>query len=260
MTLRSATDRLGTHVYDQQPSLSKSAASHATKNRPDSTDKDRFIELAQAALEEAHLEEERKGVLQEVMEALVSKTGAPLVADVISQQLHSQDVIERLCEIHQQQRDQLNQSPYLQQQQQQQQSAKPKKNKHDLHKNDTQYPHSSLKDETTAISTSYKNNKHMAKRHTPSSPPLPRMLRAESVESMKAPDDELYESKTDESCYYNVYDDDESPLKLLFMLHPHYRTKENTAYVFAEYLWRLFRLLLLASLVGLVCHFLHSTS
>lgn len=60
--------------------------------------KDRFIELAQAALEEATLEDERKGVIQEVVEALIAKTGAPLVAEVISEQLRSQEVIERIAE------------------------------------------------------------------------------------------------------------------------------------------------------------------
>ncbi|KAG2194641.1 uncharacterized protein EV154DRAFT_532357 [Mucor mucedo] len=63
-------------------------------------DKDRFIELAQAALEEAKMEEEQKGVLQELVEALIARTGAPMMADVILEQFRSQDVIERLAEDH----------------------------------------------------------------------------------------------------------------------------------------------------------------
>lgn len=63
-------------------------------------DKDRFIELAQAALEEAKMEEEQKGVLHELVEALIARTGAPMVADVILEQFRSQDVIERLAEDH----------------------------------------------------------------------------------------------------------------------------------------------------------------
>jgi hypothetical protein len=63
-------------------------------------DKDRFIELAQAALEEAKMEEEQKGVLQELMEALIIRTGAPMMADVIFEQFRSQDVIEKLAEDH----------------------------------------------------------------------------------------------------------------------------------------------------------------
>ncbi|ORZ01319.1 hypothetical protein BCR43DRAFT_486743 [Syncephalastrum racemosum] len=73
---------------------------HLLMDRADDGTKDRFIELAQAALEEADLEDERKGVLQEVLEALIAKTGAPLVAECISEQLRSQEVIERLAESH----------------------------------------------------------------------------------------------------------------------------------------------------------------
>jgi hypothetical protein len=63
-------------------------------------DKDFFIEIAQEALEQVELEEEQKGVLYELIEALLDKTGAPMLTDVISQQLKSQDVIERLAEDH----------------------------------------------------------------------------------------------------------------------------------------------------------------
>ncbi|CEP13007.1 hypothetical protein [Parasitella parasitica] len=63
-------------------------------------DKDRFIELALAALEEAKMEEEQKGVLQELVEALLAHSGAPMVANVILEQFQSQDVIERLAEDH----------------------------------------------------------------------------------------------------------------------------------------------------------------
>lgn len=62
--------------------------------------KDRFIDLAQAALDEADMEEDRKGVIHEVMEALIAKTGAPLVAEVISEQLRCQDVIEKIAAEH----------------------------------------------------------------------------------------------------------------------------------------------------------------
>ncbi|KAG1137034.1 hypothetical protein G6F37_011439 [Rhizopus arrhizus] len=62
--------------------------------------KDRFIELAQAALEQAKREEEEKGLIQELIETLLEHTGAPMVADVILEQFRSQDVIERLAEDH----------------------------------------------------------------------------------------------------------------------------------------------------------------
>ncbi|KAI7906150.1 uncharacterized protein BX663DRAFT_498989 [Cokeromyces recurvatus] len=150
--------------------------------------KDRFIDLAQAALEEADIEEERKGVIQEVLEALIAKTGAPLVAEVISEQLHSQDVIERIAENHEEDRRRLSSSPHM----------------------------------TRIDSTS-------------------------SVNSLKSPDDEELENKTlqinasnKEIMAPQMDDDRPEPLML-----------------FAEYLWRFFRALLLASLVGLVCHYLN---
>ncbi|KAI8641887.1 hypothetical protein BD408DRAFT_417278 [Parasitella parasitica] len=142
--------------------------------------KDRFIDLAQAALEEANLEEERKGVIHEVMEALIAKSGAPLVAEVISEQLRSQDVIERIAENHEEDR----------------------------------------------------------QRNT-SSPHMTRVDSTDSVNSLKAPDDEELE-QTDEKS--TVKEQDDRPERLV---------------LFAEYLWRFFRVLLLASLVGLVYHFLN---
>ncbi|KAF1798345.1 hypothetical protein V8B55DRAFT_1526457 [Mucor lusitanicus] len=142
--------------------------------------KDRFIDLAQAALEEANLEEERKGVIHEVMEALIAKSGAPLVAEVISEQLRSQDVIERIAEHHEEDRRRINSSPHM----------------------------------TRVDST-------------------------DSVNSLKAPDDEELEQEDEQS---NQKAGDDRP---------------DTWVLFAEYLWRFFRVLLLASLVGLVYHFLN---
>lgn len=82
------------------PNSGKRKASH--RKNSDETNKDRFIDLAQAALEEADREEDRKGVIHEVMEALIAKTGAPLVAEVISEQLRCQDVIEKIAAEHHQ--------------------------------------------------------------------------------------------------------------------------------------------------------------
>ncbi|ORZ13497.1 hypothetical protein BCR42DRAFT_377750 [Absidia repens] len=65
-----------------------------------SISKDKFIDLAQAALEEADLEDDKKGVLEQVVEALISTTGAPMLSEVIAAQLASQDVIERIAEQH----------------------------------------------------------------------------------------------------------------------------------------------------------------
>ncbi|KAI9010911.1 hypothetical protein CLU79DRAFT_772558 [Phycomyces nitens] len=128
--------------------------------------KDRFIDLAQAALEEAILEEDQKGVLREMVEALIAKTGAPLMVKVLSEQLRSQEVIERLAESHAEQQRRMSQSTPV---------------------NDTTLKEPHHKEDAIV--------------------PLPR------------------------------YSQDDSTLLLV-----------------SEYMWRLFRLLLLASLVGLVCH------
>ncbi|CAO3611670.1 unnamed protein product [Cunninghamella echinulata] len=52
------------------------------------------------AIQEAELEEDRKGVIEEVIDALINATDLPLVAEVIAEQLSSQDVIERTAEKH----------------------------------------------------------------------------------------------------------------------------------------------------------------
>ncbi|KAL0085951.1 hypothetical protein F4703DRAFT_1736477 [Phycomyces blakesleeanus] len=135
--------------------------------------RDRFIDLAQAALEEAILEEDQKGgVLREVIEALIAKTGAPLMVKVLSEQLRSQEVIERLAESHAEQQRRMSESttPGV---------------KGDITTTTLKEPHQ--KDDVIV--------------------PLPR-----------------------------------------------YAHSDSTLLLVSEYMWRLFRLLLLASLVGLVCH------
>ncbi|KAI9366394.1 hypothetical protein BD770DRAFT_376125 [Pilaira anomala] len=141
-------------------------------------DKDKFIELAQAALEEAKMEEEQKGVLQELVEALIAHTGAPMMADVILEQFRSQDVIERLAEDH-----------YNEQQKRRRSSG-------ELLSNEDLYSPHVLKDPTF--------------------------------------DQTLVQSNAIET-------NNNSMDKML---------------IISEYLWRLFRLLLLSSLVCLVYHFM----
>ncbi|ORZ25720.1 hypothetical protein BCR42DRAFT_341007, partial [Absidia repens] len=86
----------------------------------DGEDIDRFMELAHAALEEATKEEDAKGVLHELVERVLVKTGAPLLAGVIAEQWRSQEVIEQLAE-----RSFERQRRRQQQQQQQQQQRSP---------------------------------------------------------------------------------------------------------------------------------------
>lgn len=111
-TQSTKTKRRNQRRHNSSKSLDKEKSDHDSITDAQAN-KDRFIDLAQAALEEADIEEERKGVIHEVMEALIAKTGAPLVAEVISEQLRSQDVIERLAELHEEERQRLNDSPLM---------------------------------------------------------------------------------------------------------------------------------------------------
>ncbi|KAI7863820.1 hypothetical protein BDF14DRAFT_1840208 [Spinellus fusiger] len=132
--------------------------------------RDKFIELAQAALEEAIQEEDRKGVVREMVEAFIAKTGAPHMVGALSEQLRSQEVIERLAENHAEQR-------------------------------------------------------RMSE------------LVTVSMATLKEP----------------LHQDDVSlpPAK--------YAHEESAFMLVSECLWRLFRLLLLASVVGLICHFMSAS-
>ncbi|KAI9492730.1 hypothetical protein BDB00DRAFT_883375 [Zychaea mexicana] len=154
--------------------VNNKAAATTRVDRDDFGDgnKDRFIELAQAALEEATLEDERKGVIYEVVEALIAKTGAPLVAEVISEQLRSQDVIEKLAESHEEEEEQRR-----------------RRSKQNV------FAPSLLKEPPDAVAT----NRFTA-----------------AIAS----------------------------------------SNNNRRWLISEYIWRLFRILLLASLVGLVYHFM----
>ncbi|KAI8063792.1 hypothetical protein BC940DRAFT_306869 [Gongronella butleri] len=144
--------------------------------------KDKFIDLAQAALEEADLEEDRRSVLGDVVEALINTTGAPLVAEVISQQLTSQDVIEKSAEQH------------------------------------------------------YTNQRQTRSRS---------LSAASSLADLSSDDDEIGIIDP-----YKEHDD--SPVTLPpAMASPWY----SSPYVLAEYLWRVFRCLLLASIVALIYQF-----
>ncbi|KAL9542634.1 hypothetical protein MBANPS3_008513 [Mucor bainieri] len=163
-------------------------------------DKDKFIELAQAALEEAKMEEEQKGVLQELVEALLARTGAPMVANVILEQFQSQDVIERLAEDHfEQQERRRSSSCYHQQQQKQQQQQQEEEEEEE---------------------------------------------QQQQLNTLKEPASEMVEKEIDTSNITSKLD------------HQYTNTTADYIMTISEYLWRIFRFLLLASLVGLVYHFM----
>lgn len=172
-TLHNNNTTTATNLKSRKHHRSHSWSKSSKKSEDQQPNKDRFIDLAQAALNEADLEEERKGVIQEVMEALIAKTGAPLVAEVISEQLRSQDVIEKIAE------------------------------------------HCEEEDQKRRLNT---------------------LTRIDSVDSLKEPDIEEIED---------------------IALLERSLSPEPTISLIAEYLWRFFRVLILASLVGLVYHFLN---
>lgn len=183
--LKLPSDRRRKQLYDRDSTdditapvmLERRQFEHLLMDRADDGTKDRFIELAQAALEEADLEDERKGVLQEVLEALIAKTGAPLVAECISEQLRSQEVIERLAESHEEEEE---------------------------------------------------RRRRDSKRHVFA----PTML--------KEPPDSVSDKDSRSSSSSSIISS----------------SSTSRSWLISEYIWRLFRILLLASLVGLMYHFL----
>ncbi|OAC98049.1 hypothetical protein MUCCIDRAFT_157449 [Mucor lusitanicus CBS 277.49] len=140
------------------------------------------------------MEEEQKGVLQELVETLLARTGAPMVASVILEQFQSQDVIERLAEDHFEQQERRRSSSCHHQQQQQQQQQKAQEQ--------------------------------------------------QQLNTLKEPASEIVEAEIDTGSITSTLD------------HPYTNTTADYIMTISEYLWRVFRFLLLASLVGLVYHFM----
>lgn len=165
-----------------------------------SVSKDRFIDLAQAALEEADVEDDKKGVLEQVVEALISTTGAPMLAEVIAAQLASQDVIERTAEQH-----------FL----------------HELEQSRTSTPESMLGDHGSMDASQLKEQDDPATLFPPSPPPDPFL--------------------EDSECPSHAADAFVSSVK-----HTSYW---RSTYTLSDYLWRLFRILILASFVALLYQF-----
>lgn len=159
-------------------------------------DKDKFIELAQAALEEAKMEEEQKGVLQELVEALISRTGAPMMADVILEQFRSQDVIERLAEDHFEQQERRR--------------------------------------SCSSGSSSINDNIGQINEYSPNTLKEPSSEAHEKADTTNIENQGIMAHCQDDRSYSNF----------------------DTIMLISEHLWRVFRLLLLSSLVGLIYHFM----
>jgi len=200
------------------------------KKQPDEFD--RFMELAQAALDEATKEDDAKGVLQELMERLIARSGAPLMAGVIAEQLRSQEVIEQLaersfdrrrlrCHGNQAPRQQLSsQSHHVQQKQLSLQSHLP------AHR--IQQP-----PKTSSSSLSPSN-----------SSPVP---------STRAPAAQEQHNDIDHQKHNDIVAHDQYTM-LPQQLHTHHDDPDRLLLI-SEYMWRVFRLLLLASLVALMYHY-----
>ncbi|CAO3632130.1 unnamed protein product [Cunninghamella blakesleeana] len=245
------------------------------------------MELAHAALEEATKEEDAKGVVQELLERFLARTGAPLMAGAIADQLRSQEVIEQLAE-------QSFERRLLQQQ-------------HSLKKSH-HHPSSSLKPKailsttkirkptslpittTTTITTSSssstststspllqmdekqnrnrtislpsKKDIHLIPSNTSSTliassseslSSLPTLLK-QSSPSIIISKDSLSETSDETVIRDHFVINDDSPST---MSHSGSSSTERLLLI-SEYMWRVFRLLLLASIVGLVYHYVCS--
>ncbi|ORZ12762.1 hypothetical protein BCR42DRAFT_419916 [Absidia repens] len=211
-------------------------ASQSTEN----DDIDRFIELAHDALEEATKEEDAKGVLRELLERFLARTGAPLMADVIGEQLRSQEIIEQLAE----QSFERQHGKYIKQQQYipaSSVSTRQKKRLNDTSLSNRKHlsPHRQL-GPTASSSLSFSLPSSLTTTTTPVTLPTASPI---IIADLKDPHDP---ETIDEAVTRDQFIIQQSP-----SLH----TRPDRLLLVSEYIWRLFRLLILASLVALVYHY-----
>ncbi|KAI7849397.1 hypothetical protein BDC45DRAFT_520676 [Circinella umbellata] len=207
--------------------------------------KDRFIELAQAALEEATLEDERKGVIYEVVEALIAKTGAPLVAEVISEQLRSQEVIEKLAESHEEEEEQRRrrskQNVFAPSLLKEPPDAVLQPMDQVIEDDDTSVITAATTNNSIIVNGDNSNNNSNNNNNTMN-------------KSHKNYNDNRKNNGNGSGNHNN------SPVAMIrsnsSMLLTAASTSNGRTWLISEYIWRLFRILLLASLVGLVYHFM----
>ncbi|CAO3578753.1 unnamed protein product [Absidia cylindrospora] len=253
---RTPSPHLGTSRRGCTPPPSSSSSLN------DGEDIDRFMELAHAALEEATKEEDAKGVLHELVERVLVKTGAPLLAGVIAEQWRSQEVIEQLAErsFERQRR---------RQQQQQQRSP--------LSSPSVSLSANKKKRRMRPASDSTKNEKNrmiLPTPHRPSSSPIQQtkpsslfssssssssssstststsLLSSQSLSSQSSVEVSSKDSHNPDSMEEAVTRDQ------FIIQQPHsLDTEHDRLLLVSEYIWRLFRLLILASLVALVYHY-----
>ncbi|KAI8336630.1 hypothetical protein BC941DRAFT_427618 [Chlamydoabsidia padenii] len=227
------SSHLGTSRRGCTPQVSSSSSS--TTSISDNDDIDRFMELAHAALEEATKEEEAKGVIQELMEQLVIRTGAPLMAGVIAEQLRSQEVIEQLAE--QSFERQRRRQQYEQQQQQQAQSS-----------SSNMVPLSTKQKKRRMTPSS----KHRGSTLRPLSSPIQHTINPPLSSSSLSSSSSVSASSSKESHVL-----EEAVTRDQYIIQHPGTTLHHTdrLLMISDYIWRLFRLLILASLVALVYHY-----
>lgn len=244
---RPAAAHLGASRRGCTPQASSSSSS--TTSLSDNDDIDRFMELAHAALEEATKEEEAKGVVQELMERLVARTGAPLMAGVIAEQFRSQEVIERLAEQsfeRQRQRQQYQQQRHLPSKVLL--SIKPKRRRTHKAAATPRNPGSAFRPLSSPIQPILPS----------SSPPPSTSSSSSSISSSSsssssiASTSTLKESNNLEDAVTRDHFTIQQPSAALH--HP----GPDRLLLLSDYIWRLFRLLILASLVALVYHYVCS--
>ncbi|SAL98763.1 hypothetical protein [Absidia glauca] len=250
---RPAATHLGTSRRGCAPQVPSSSSS--TTSLSDNDDIDRFMELAHAALEEANKEEEAKGVLQELMERLVARTGAPLMAGVIAEQLRSQEVIERLAEQsferqrrrqqYQQQRFPPSSSPKVLL------STRPKRRRASKVTTIPKNPGSALRPLSSPIQPII----------PASSPPLSTSSSSSSVSSSSTSSSSS-SSIASTSTFKESNNLEDAVTRDHFTLQQPsadlHQTGSDRLLLVSDYIWRLFRLLILASLVALVYHYVCS--
>ncbi|CAO3621637.1 unnamed protein product [Cunninghamella blakesleeana] len=190
------------------------------RKKHSSQSKDQFINLAYEAIQEAELEEDRKGVIEEVIDALINATDLPSVAEVITEQLSSQDVIERTAEKH-----------FIQEEEERiSRTATP-----DLYQS---YKESPPPPSASSISSSL------------SSLPHDLSLTSSFINDDQEPKEILKNEDIKEEDEDN--DDDNNNNKESHFYNINSITKKNHINDISDYLWRFFRLLILACLVALL--------
>ncbi|KAI8335694.1 hypothetical protein BC941DRAFT_429062 [Chlamydoabsidia padenii] len=247
------TARYEPHVFPtDRTSLGRCTPPPSSNSSDGGDDIDRFMELAHAALEEATKEEDAKGVLQELVERVLARTGAPLMAGIITEQLRSQEVIEQLAEKSFERQARRRQQLFT--------STRPLKQRRN-----------------NVLTTSLSSSSALSTRR-PSSSPLQRTKPSSSSPSVISSTSALCSLAPSISAPSSSSTTTIGTIQSISLKDPHdpldeeavtrdqfiiqqttpLHTQPDRLLLVSEYIWRLFRLLILACLVALVYHYVYS--